>query len=584
MITYTIAMPAPHTHLFHVQIELDGLHGDVLDLILPSWTPGSYMIREYARHVQAFSATHDDGSPLHWQKQAKDCWRVQTAGATRIMVSYHVYANDLSVRTSHLDASHGYFNGAAVFMYAEGRTAEQIRLLIEPPPDWHVTTALAPLPGDALASEPRPGRFYFVATDYDELVDSPVECGTHRLFHFEVDQIRHELAIWGSGNEDPERLVHDTERIVKAQRDFFGSLPYPRYTIILHLTDGKGGGLEHRNSVTNQLDRWSFRPERSYERYLALTSHELFHVWNGKRLRPAVLGPFDYRHETYTRLLWLVEGATSYYDKLLLVRAGLLRRERYLEKLADEIINLQHQPGRLCQSLEQSSFDAWIKLYRPDENSANVSISYYQKGSLVCLLLDMRLRAASNGARSLDDLLRLLYASYPLDEPGLPEAGAVQAAAEAVASLPTGSLDDFFARYIAGTAELAYAEAFAVVGLELAWMHRGPAAWLGINVRQHGERAMISSVRSDGPAYAAGVNANDELLALDGWRVSEERMNARLAEREPGTVVTLSLFRGDRLIELPVTLAEAPPDNLSLRTVATPTETQRRNLQTWLGG
>ncbi|NTU78187.1 MAG: M61 family metallopeptidase, partial [Chloroflexales bacterium] len=414
MITYIIGMPAPHTHLFHLAVELDGLAEPYVDLVLPSWTPGSYMVRDYARHVQAFAAQAPDGAALAWRKIAKDTWRVETAGATKLTARYQVYANDLTVRTSHLDGSHGYFNGATVFMYAPGRTAEQMRLIIETPAGWQVSSGLTPLRGDAVVAEPRPERHLFTVVDYDELIDCPVECGAQRLLSFTVDGITHQIAIWGRGNEDEARLVADTRRIVEAQRDFFGGLPYSHYSFILHLTDGKGGGLEHRNSVTNQIDRWSFRPERSYERYLSLTSHELFHVWNVKRLRPAPLGPFNYRAENYTRLLWLMEGATSYYDELLLVRAGLMRPERFFEILADEIVKLQSQPGRHLQSVEQSSFDAWIKLYRPDEYSANSSISYYLKGSLVCMLLDMKIRAATGGARSLDDVMRLLFARYPL--------------------------------------------------------------------------------------------------------------------------------------------------------------------------
>jgi predicted metalloprotease with PDZ domain len=571
MITYTIAMPAPHTHLFHVTVEVDEIAGPALELVLPAWTPGSYMVREYARHVQGFSARAEGAGELAWRKTAKDTWEVTTGGASRISVSYQVYANELTVRTSHLDSSHGYFNGASVFMYAPGRTDEPLRLVVDAPEGWQVATGL-----DAEGEG-------FIADDYDHLVDSPVECGTHRLLEFEVDGIPHRIAIWGRGNEDEGRLLEDTRRIVEAQRDFFGGLPYKHYTFILHLTDGRGGGLEHRNSVSNLLDRWTFRPERSYERYLSLTSHELFHVWNVKRLRPAPLGPFDYRRENYTRLLWLMEGGTSYYDDLLLARAGLLKPERYLEKLADKIVALQGQPGRLLQSVEQSSFDAWIKLYRPDENSANSSISYYLKGSLVCMLLDMEIRRQTGGERSFDDLLRLLFARYPLDGPGIPEDGAVLAALEELAGERGGAFRRFFARYIAGTEELDYGAGLAMVGLEPRWSRRGPEAWLGLNLKRQGERTVVAAARADGPAYAAGVYADDELLALDGWRVNEERLNARLGERAPGEMVRLTLFRGDALLEVPVTLGRAPNDALTLAPIAEPSAAQQAAYREWLG-
>lgn len=588
MITYTIAMPEPHSHLYHVSVEVDAPGGPELDLVLPGWTPGSYMLREFARHVQEFSASDGAGAPLPWRKTAKDCWRITTGLAAKVVARYKVYANDLTVRTSHLDGSHGYFNGANVFMYVPGRTAEPLLLRVETPAGWIVSTGLEPAEQSPAADSSQPVAL-FKAADYDELVDCPVECGTHRVLEFEVDGVPHRIAIWGRGNEDESRLIADTRRIVESQRDFFDGLPYRHYTFILHLSDGRGGGLEHRNSVTNMVDRWTFRPERAYERYLSLTSHELFHVWNVKRIRPAPLGPFDYRAENYTRLLWVMEGATSYYDELLLVRAGLLKPERYLEKLADEIVTLQSQPGRHIQSLEQSSFDAWIKFYRPDEHSANSSISYYLKGSLVCLLLDMEIRARTGGERSLDDLLRYLYGRYPISGPGIPEEGGMLEAIEAVAGSHNGAFRDFLARYVAGTAELDYARALAVVGLEPRWSHKNPRAggepaWLGLNLKPQGKRTLVASVRADGPAYAAGIYADDELLALDGWRVtSEEKFNARLAERAPGDLVRLTLFRGDQLVEVALTLAEAPPDNLELVPLAAPSEAQQREYRSWLG-
>ncbi|NTW03047.1 MAG: M61 family metallopeptidase, partial [Oscillochloris sp.] len=374
MITYTVSMPEPHTHLYHIEVAIDAVSTPALDLVLPSWTPGSYMIREYARHIQEFVAIGPDGTMLPWRKTAKDSWQIATGQAAQVLVRYKVYAYELTVRTSYLDASHGYFNPGTLCMYVPGRTNEQLAFQVNVPDGWRVSTALEPAAG---------GQWLYVAQDYDELVDSPFECGTQRVLTFTVDEVPHELVIYGYGNEDEARLIADTRRIVEVQRDMFASLPYPHYSFILHLTDGRGGGLEHRNSVSNMVDRWIFQPERSYERYLSLTSHELFHVWNVKRLRPATLGPFDYRSENYTRLLWFVEGVTSYYDELLLVRAGLMKPERYLEKLAEKIVSLQSQPGRYVQSLEQSSFDAWVKFYRPDENTANTSISYYLKGSLV---------------------------------------------------------------------------------------------------------------------------------------------------------------------------------------------------------
>jgi len=367
----------------------------------------------------------------------------------------------------------------------------------------------------------------------------------------------------------------------------FGGLPYDRYVFIVHLTDARGGGLEHRNSVAMIVDRWTFQPRKSYERYLGLTAHEFFHVWNVKRLRAAPLGPFDYSRENYTRQLWAMEGVTDYYTDLLLLRAGLISPERYLELLAEKILALQSQPGRAIQSLEQSSFDAWIKLYRPDENTPNSAISYYLKGGLVALLLDLEIRQRTADARSLDDVLRALYERYPIDGPGIPEDGGYRAAVEQVAG--GESFVEFFERYVAGTDELDYAGALGYAGLRLDWHHERapehgqPPLGLGLRLKTEGGRTKVGHVLADGPAYAAGVYAGDELVALDGFRVDEERLKARMAERRPGDTVTLSLFRRDELLHIPVVPAAAPPDKLAIVQREDAGAEQRRIYEGWIG-
>jgi predicted metalloprotease with PDZ domain len=582
VIIYTVAMPAPHTHLYDVSVEVDTCSGSTLDFKLPAWTPGSYMIRDYARHVQAFSAQAGE-QHLAWHKIDKHTWRVESLGADRVTVRYKVYANELSVRTSHLDASHGYFNGATLAMYLPDRMREPLELRVVTPATWRVATGLEPLDVPAVAGEQEVWRFR--AADYDELIDCPCECGTHRSLLFAVDDIPHEIAIWGEGNYDATRLLEDHRRIVELERDLWGSLPYQRYVFILLLVDKGYGGLEHRNSVTNLIGRWSFRAERSYEKFLGLTSHEFFHTWNVKRLRPAPLGSFDYGRENYTRQLWAMEGFTSYYDDLLLVRAGLMTPTRYLEVIAEQIEQLQSQPGRTLQSLEQSSFDAWIKFYRPDENTANSSISYYQKGALVSLLMDFDIRRMTDNDYSLDDLLRTMMLAYPPDGPGIPEERGYQAALE---ELTDRDWTAFFARYIAGTDELPYAEYLFLAGLELQWSYKEsatgtPPAWLGLTTRTEHGRLLVSSVRSDGPAYTSGVYAGDELLALDGWRIDAEGLASRVAERAPGAAITLTLFRRDQLVQLDVPLAPAPLDKLRICPVATPTPQQEALYTSWLG-
>ncbi|MGB9750993.1 MAG: peptidase M61 [Roseiflexus castenholzii] len=592
----SISMLRPHTHRYDVTLDIPSVDGPTLDLALPTWTPGSYLIRDYARHVQQFAAANDRGEPLPWQKIEKTTWRIMAGNARSVRVTYQVYAFDLSVRTSHLDGTHGYFNPSNLCMYRCGHLHEPCVVHVQTPPEWHVTTGLERIDGDG----ERSGWATFRANDYDELVDSPFECGTHRLLTFEVDGIPHEIALWGRGNEDERQILADTRTIVETTRAVFGGLPYQRYVFIVHLVDGGYGGLEHRNSVSNIVDRWGFRPARSYERFLALTAHEFFHVWNVKRIRPAPLGPFDYTRENYTRQLWVMEGITSYYDHLILLRAGLISRERYLETLADDIKLLQSQPGRALQSLEQSSFDAWIKFYRPDENGPNSSVSYYLKGSLVALLLDLEIRRRTGGARSLDDVMRYLYAEYAGDQvhdlysgafakrPGFDDNDGFCRAVEAVAGEEDGAYRALLARAVAGTDELEYDRAFDAVGLRLVWGHSLEKendhlpAWHGLRLKTDHGRLKVSVVLAGGPGESAGIYAGDELIALDGVRIDEERLKARLAERKPGDTVLFSLFRRDDLLHIPLQLTESPPDTLTITPVESPTEEQQRLLDGWL--
>jgi predicted metalloprotease with PDZ domain len=582
------------------------------------------MVREYARHVQEFAAATVDGQPLPWHKTDKTTWRVDTGGADRIRISYKVYAYDLTVRTSHLDSSHGYFNPTTICMYVPGRLNEPHGITVVPTEGWRVTSGLSRTKDGGQGPEVRDqgsgirsqtttdegqtidfeqregttdtrsgrlvesGSWSAVAVDYDELVDTPFECGTHRVLSFEVDGIPHDIALWGRGNENEAQLIADTQKIVETARDMFGSLPYDYYVFIVHLSDGRGGGLEHRNSVSMLVDRWIFQPQSAYERYLGLTAHEFYHVWNVKRIRPAPLGPFDYSQENYTRQLWTMEGITSYYTDLLLLRAGLITAERYLELLSEKIIRLQSQPGRAIQSLETSSFDAWIKFYRSDENTINSAISYYLKGELVALLLDLEIRHRTNGAWSLDDVQRYVYEQYPISGPGFPEPDGYRAAVEAVIGAEAGSFADMFARYIAGTDELDYDRALEYVGLQLDWEYKAeptgeqPPAWLGAQLKTKDGVTTVTSVRADSPAYTAGIYAGDELLALDGFRINEEKLNARLAERMPGDSVTISLFRRDEMLHIPVTLTVAPHDKLAVVPIEAPTEEQRARYVDWL--
>ncbi len=578
-ITYSIAMPAPVTHLFHVGITVTGLDQPTCTFLLPTWTPGSYLIREFARHVQAFSVTDDTGQALPWRKTAKDAWEVSCAGAAAVVVAYQVYAHDLTVRTSHLDASHGYFNGANVFMLLDGAHGVPVELIVEPYPGWEIATPLDPVVGSS-------NRFR--ADDFDHLIDSPTEVGTHQVVTFEALGKPHRIALYGHGNEDLARLAQDTQKIVEAAGAIFGGLPYAHYLFIIHALDARRGGLEHRNSSSNAVVRWNFGDEEQYrEQVLALLAHEFFHVWNVKRIVPQGFLAYDYRRENYTNLLWVMEGWTSYFELLILRRAGLWSARDVLVEVARRILRLQQTPGRHLQSLETASFDAWIKFYRPDENTQNTSISYYLKGALVALLLDLEIRQRTDGDRALDDVMRTLWHDYAGQGLGLPEAG-FQAIVEDAVGL---SLDDFFAHYVRGVAELPFAEFLAHAGLDLRFAYKpaknqrpvtAPRAGLGLRVVEKEGRTEVEAVFTGGACELADIAPGDELLALDGFRVREATLRDRLDEREPGDQVNLTLFRRDELRQIVVTLGTRAFDHADIVPLAETSVAQQALYEQWL--
>lgn len=578
-ISYQIGLSELRAHLIEVTITL-AAPVTTVELQMPVWTPGSYLVREYARHVQSFVVRQAD-QPCVWSKTDKTTWRIYPAHHDApVTVQYQVYGYELSVRTNHVDDSHAFFNPAAVCMQLVGHTGG-LPVQVITPVVWQVATQLE------WCDEPRrcgdTTVWSYHARDYDQLYDSPFECGTHQLVRFFVDEVPHDVAIWGHGNEQLTLLVRDIERIVTATRQHFAQLPYQRYLFILHLADGMYGGLEHCNSTVCLCDRWGFAKPRDYERVLGLITHEFLHTWNVKRIRPAPLGPFDYTHENYTRQLWLAEGVTSYYDNLIMCRAGLLTPQRYLDLLAEDISSVQRTPGRHLQSLAEASFDAWIRYYRPDENSPNVSVSYYIKGAVVTFALDMAIRQWSNGRCSFDDVLRLLEARYPLHLPGIPEDDSMVQLINEVAGVADGVVAEFFAEYIYGRRELDWDTICATVGLYPRWyLGDEPAVTMGAKLRQDDTRLVIANLTPAGPAQRAGLAPFDQIIAINHNRTDANRLKARLQEAQPESVIDVTYFRRDELRHCQVTLVATQPTALALVRVVTPSDIQAQQYQQWL--
>lgn len=573
-IAYTVSMPEPATHLFDVSVKVAGYAASTssLDFVMPVWTPGSYLVREFERNVQDFSASSASGAPLRWEKTDKATWRVWVGdAATReVVVAYRVYANELSVRTSHLDDSHAAINGASVFVYVDGYVSNPARVTLRTPAQWKVATGLAPVASPGGDAGGATVDHTFVAPSYDILVDSPFEAGEFQLLTFESFGKPHQIAIWGRGNYNAERLRDDVKKVVESAAGVFkGDVPYDRYVFIFQLFSGGGGGLEHLNSTTIQSSPFVFQKKESYQNFLELVAHEFFHLWLVKRIHPPALGPFDYKSENYTTMLWLMEGTTDYYAPVILQRAGLMTEEAYYKELAKSIQSLQGSPGRKRMSLEESSYNAWIKFYRRSEHSINDQVSYYLKGYIVSAMLDLEIRGRTKGAQSLDSVLNALWLRYGKGGQPVPEDG-VQGAVDDVAA---SSFQEFFNRYVRGVDEIDYNAFLVHAGRKLVVevskddtriAPTTESAWIGANLSDSGGHTTVTSVVEGSPAWTAGLNANDEVLALDGVRVTESTLGERLADRKPGDLVVVTVFRRDELRTISIRLAAAPPDSYKI--------------------
>ncbi len=579
---YSVTIADPSQHLARVELRIPDLSelGDHVDLCMAAWCPGSYLVRDYARWVRQVEVTDGTGASLEVRKIDKQTWRVDLAGASELVVRYRVYGYDLSVRTNHIDETHAFLHGPATWLYVDALRAHaaEVRVHLPAESDWYVATGLpVSVSGEG-----------YVAADLDELFDCPIHAGASVVREFEAAGRPTRLVLWGDeprgGYADLDRLVGDLTAVMDAHAARFGGAPYDSYTFLLMLAPNAYGGLEHKTSSANLHTPYAFGSRKSYDGLLELLSHEYFHVWNGKRIYPEGLGPFDYAREAYTRCLWVVEGLTSYLDRYTLRVAERMSAKIYLEKLTEEWGRLQTQPGRHVHSLQDSSHDAWIKLYKPDPSNINTTISYYLKGGLVALALDLEIRRRTEGARSLTDVLTTLWREHGATNVAYPESQ-VQALFEAGAGL---CLAEFFERFVRGTEDPDLQTELSHVGLCLVGTHDKAAladdhepVWIGITLRSGGRR--IASVIDGGPA-ASRLAPDDEILAVDGFKVGgESAIKQRLAERAPGAAVELALFRRGRLVLVTVKVAPAPPSRWEISSAEAPTDAQKDRYRAWLG-
>jgi len=566
--TYHLSIPEPENHLLQVELAIADWQAEVIDLHLPVWTPGSYLVREYAKHLQDFEAIAANGQPLSWQKISKNHWRINLGSNSQIKIRYRIFCNELTVRTNHIDATHAFFTGAAVFMYVPEYQHHPFQIEVNlPKENWQIATAL-PIVAN------RSNRFY--AKNFDTLVDSPFEIGIQEQHEFTVLNKRHRLIIWGQHNADVSRIIKDTTAIIEVEAEIFNGLPYDRYDFILHASNGFGG-LEHKDCTVLLYNRLGFRKEESYLQFLNLVAHEFFHTWNVKRIRPKALESFNYNQENYTGSLWFSEGTTSYYDQIFPLRAGIYDAKHYLKLVTKAITRLQTTFGRNVQSLYDSSFDTWIKLYRPDPNTHNNQISYYLKGELVSMLLDLLIRDKTNNSRSLDHVLQIMWERFGKNEIGFNEAELY----EVIENVAGIDLTGFWKDYLYGTKELDYNYYLEPFGIELRSACQD-IPFVGLTLKSKNSIAEVEKVEFGSPAQKAGISTGDILLAIAGIRVTAESFHERLKDFTVGQAIAMTIFQQDLLKTVEVVLQEPTYTHFDLVKISKASVSQAANLKAWL--
>ena len=575
---YRVDLSARAMQQVNIEARFTDVTGDTLDFHLPVWRSGLYLVLDFVGTVSGLEVSDENGEALLFEQTASSSWRVSRpdSGGGDVVVRYRVYADSLTDRTRHVDADHAFLNPAAVFVYADHYRDLPIDVSIDLPDGWQAASGME-----------QPEQGHFVAPHYDRLVDSPIEAGTFDLVTFEAAGMTIDFLIHGIWDHDEERLIRDMSALATATAGVFAGsrtgLPTDYYLFMLHSGDGLGGGTEYYNSTVVHTDPRAFWDEDRWQGFLALMAHEFFHTWNVKRFRPAAIDRYDYQNINYTELLWVAEGLTSYYDQLLPVRAGLVPVEDYRDQLADVISSVVDAPGYNQDTLARASLEAWTKgFHRGADRAAdkpNRTVSFYSQGGLLGLVLDLEIRRVSNGNRSLDTVMTSLYDDFPLGGGGFTYADFRERLAAAGGDALAAQLDG----WVYDTQPLPVAEVLQSVGWVLDREDTSDApVQVSLDVSLRGNPPVVSVARLDGAAWRAGINAGDELLALDGVRIGSN-MDALLRRYNPGDQVEFSLFRDGFLKTVPVTLNPLRGD-FELEVDDDAGEAVLRGRDDWLGG
>lgn len=594
---YSVSFEERSSHRIGVTMTIPAPTGDSFELMMATWTPGSYLIREYSRHIDEVKPAPGSDPAVRVSKVSKNRWKVQCLPGKDVTLHYEVYCREMSVRSNWVDSDMAVLCGAAFVLTLPvtdpnaAKIEHQIQLQL--PQEWsRAVTSLSLIDG-----QPNTYR----AASFDELADSPFICGNPVLQDFDAGGAAHVLASLGDASLwDTAKAAADVQKIALQQQAFWGTVPYRKYSF-LNVIAESSGGLEHDNSTLVMTSRWSFRDKEKYEDWLSLISHEFFHTWNVRRLRPVNLTPYNYEQENYTRSLWIAEGLTSYYEDLMLIRAGLIDESAYLKRLSKQIEKLQTTPGRLVQSLAESSFDSWIKFYRPDENSSNTRVSYYVKGAVVGFLLDAKIRELTNNQKSLDDVMRMMYQRHS------GPTGFTDQQFNAIVNEVAGSdLNGWLNQHIEVAGELEYSAALNWFGLQFpsdgadakkpANAAASPAeaqpkkedgktkpVWTGLQTSEASGAIIVTGVVADSPAQKSGLNVEDEIVGFDQYRANPKSWRDQLNQIGVGQTVKLLISRRGELRTLELQLETDPSARWTLKPIDKPTDEQTARRKAWFG-
>ncbi len=571
-VVYVVSMPFPPNHLFEVEISISNYTSspdNYIDLSLPAWRSGRYNILDFAAGVQGFFAEDESRNKLIWSKTDKDTWRVQNGPGVGYRIKYKIFANEFSIRTKGLNDECAFIDASAVFMYPEKLRFNPLEVKVIPYGTWHVTTGLDKVNGTG-------NTFY--ARDYDYLADCPLLIGNQKDYDFIVNGKKFVVSFPPAQVYDKDKVLNDIKNISQAVCDFWGEMPFEHFTYMLISGPFDYGATEHLNSTVFSISSTTFTNKDRYNTFLSNCAHELFHTWNVKKLRPKAMDPYDFTKENYSGELWIAEGITSYYENIFMLKTGYITQEKYFEMLSDNIQKDFERPGNYVQSLYESGFDAWIKHSGNTPNKFIAETDFYSKGANVGTLLDLEIRNSSENKYSLDDVMRSMYKRFPLNSGGYTNEDFIKVCEEYTGK----GLSEFFAKYLYGLDTLDWKKYLNYSGLDLKISYDSAKAYLGISTRESGDRLYVFGVTPGSPAYEAGLDVNDEIIAFNGYKVRSSSLNSRISDMNAGDEVTLMVMRDDKLREFKTILKNVKPVKYKVEKIESPDEIQMMIFEDWL--